>query len=144
MFPSLPSAVENEVRGYISETRFHEQDADENLDNSYETSIMAHFICINGKCAKSTWGSGKVAIRIRSYPGNAYNAVVFNQRCKSCNALGKININTETYVSRVAYRLKKWAGIDMKRPPFYNRETPPHESQLCEGCKAGYCQWGRD
>jgi hypothetical protein len=37
----------------------------------------------------------------------------------------------DSYVERVAYRLKKWCGVELERPEF------------CEGCKAGHCGEGR-
>ena len=46
----------------------------------------------------------------------------------------------ESYAERVAYRLKKWCGVEVE-PPHYNPEPkgPPHEIELCEGCKDGHC-----
>ena len=142
MFPNLHDSVESEVRDDIGAARFHDEDTDRNCNNLYETHVIARFICLNRTCSTST-SSGKVAIRIRGYPGNAYNAVVFNQRCESCHALGKMRLNKDTYVERVSYRLKRWGGVEMERPPHSSRGTPPHKCELCEGCKAGYCLQGR-
>jgi hypothetical protein len=52
-----------------------------------------------------------VIIQIRGYSGNGYNAVVFNQRCRSCDWLGALTLDEKSYIDRVAYRLKKWAGV---------------------------------
>ena len=68
-----------------------------------------------------------------------YNAVVFNQRCKCCTKLGSLKLDKESYVERVAYRLKKWAGITLEKSYVAPRKGPPHESSLCEGCKRGIC-----
>lgn len=81
-----------------------------------------------------------VAILIRGYPGNGYNALVFNQRCKSCNWLGNLKLDKESNVDRVVYRLKKWADVPVEQPFFNHKEGPPHESALCEGCKRGVCR----
>lgn len=80
-----------------------------------------------------------VTILIRGYPGNGYNAVVFNQRCKSCNWLGVFTLDKNSYVNRVAYRLKKWAGVHVEKQHYNGKTGPPHESDLCEGCKRGVC-----
>ncbi|KAF1361535.1 hypothetical protein EJ07DRAFT_111719, partial [Lizonia empirigonia] len=79
-------------------------------------------------------------ILIRGYPTNGYNAVVFNQRCKSCNKLGTLKMNEESYVDRVAYRLKKWAGVQLARPYSGLKKGLPHKSELCESCKRGICE----
>lgn len=113
--------------------------------NEYSTNIMGTFLCTNTSCDQEGWGSKKIAIRIRRYlPGNGYNAVVFNQRCKSCQKLGSMTINEESYIDRVTYRLKKWAGVEVEKPQFNRREGPPHARHLCEGCKRGVCSWGRE
>ena len=39
----------------------------------------------------------------------------------------------------MAYRIKKWNGIEMEVPDFSGKKGAPHESDLCEGCKAGHC-----
>jgi len=71
---------------------------------------------------------------------NTYDAVVFKQRCRTCQHLGTMRINENSYIERVAYRLKKWAGVPMETPEYNAVERgPPHESSLCEGCKAGCC-----
>ncbi|CAN9395563.1 unnamed protein product [Alternaria alternata] len=45
-------------------------------------------------------------------------------------------MDEETYVERVAYRLKKWAGVKMERPFFGHKILHgPHDSERCEGCK---------
>jgi hypothetical protein len=68
---------------------------------------MGKFRCNNNGCSNRGWGSKKVTILIRGYPENGYNAVVFNQRCMSCNGLGTLTLDENSYVKRVAYRLKK-------------------------------------
>ena len=92
MFPSLHQDVVNAVSDEIASTRFHE-DSDRYSNNEYSTHVMGKFKCNNDACSTSGWGSKKVAILIRGYPKNGYNAVVFNQRCKSCNRLGTLTLD---------------------------------------------------
>lgn len=72
---------------------------------------MGRFTCNNDGCFKKGWASRKVAIFIRGYPEKGYSAVVFNQRCESCNRLGTLTLDKNSYLERVAYRLKKWVGV---------------------------------
>jgi hypothetical protein len=137
MYPRLHCDVVNAVFEYIGATRFHENDSDSGSINRYSTCVMGVFICSNYACPKVSWGSGKVAIMIRKYPNNGYNAIVYNQRCESCEELGRLKLDERSYVDRVSYRLKKWAGVDLKLPNFTLKETPPHKTHLCEGCKRG-------
>jgi hypothetical protein len=85
-----------------------------------------------------------VAISIRGYPGSGYNALIFLQRCESCNRLGKLTLDNSSYVERVVYRLKKWAGVAVAQPYYGGADRKrPHRSELCEGCKAGHCDFDR-
>ncbi|KAM7189736.1 Zinc-binding domain containing protein [Rhypophila sp. PSN 637] len=117
---------------------------DHKVAETYPTNIVGFFTCANTPCAKDAWSSGQVAIVIGRFNlptgGLGYNATVYNQRCKSCNELGAMNIDKEVYVERVTYRLKVWAGVPVDRRPFNgNKHTPPHRKDLCEGCKRGVC-----
>jgi hypothetical protein len=101
---------------------------------------MGKFKCNNNACSKNGWSSKKIAILIRGYPGHGYNAVVFNQRCKSCSQLGTITLDERSYIDRIAYRLRKWAGFRVERQQHERKTSPPHRSDLCEGCKRGICE----
>lgn len=140
MFPSLHDAVYSEVLDDIGPTRFNGNNTDNGSNNRYSTRVMGRFTCPNDSCSTAGWGSKMVAILIRGYPGNRYNAVVFNQHCKDCNMLGILTLHEDSYVERVAYRLRVWAGVDVERPPYSPKQGPPHEREFCEGCKQGYCQ----
>ncbi|KAF2202634.1 hypothetical protein GQ43DRAFT_462209 [Delitschia confertaspora ATCC 74209] len=141
MFPSLHQDVMNVVSDQIASTWFQINNNNKDSDKQHSTSVMGIFKCNNNACSsKKGWASKKVTILIRGYPGNGYNAVVFNQRCKFCNQLGTLTLNEESYVDRVAYRIKKWAGIPMEQPFYAKNKGLPHESSLCEGCKRGICQ----
>lgn len=140
MFPALHQKVTGTVAGYLATAQFHKKDSAEGSNNEYSTSVMGKFTCNNQACSASIWTSKKVAIMIRGYPGNQYNAVVFNQRCKSCEQLGTFSLDQTSYVDRVAYRLKKWAGIRMEhRSTSPVDKGPAHERSLCEGCRLGVC-----
>ncbi|KAK0708563.1 hypothetical protein B0H67DRAFT_495188 [Lasiosphaeris hirsuta] len=81
------------------------------VKNSYSTFVVGTFSCLNCGCHKSGWGSGKVTIVIKGYYNNSYRAIVYGQRFKLCNTLGIMTLDEETYVDRVARRVKRWGGI---------------------------------
>ncbi|KAF2865080.1 zinc-binding domain-containing protein [Massariosphaeria phaeospora] len=144
MFPSLHQNISQAVSNHIASATFHQNDSDRNTTNEYSTHVMGKFKCNNSSCSKKGWGSKKVAILIRGYSKNGYNAVVFNQSCKSCNQLGTLTLDEKSYIDRVTYRLKKWAGISAEQPNYAPKDGPPHESSLCEGCKRGLCSQNSD
>ncbi|KAI1653496.1 zinc-binding domain-containing protein [Daldinia decipiens] len=139
MFPSLHQRVLDAISDQAVSARFDEKTTNQS-NNKYSTNITGKFKCSNKDCSKGGWSSKKVSILIRGYPGNGYNALVFNQRCQSCNKLGILTLDENSYVERVAYRLKKWAGVRTEEQPYEQNAGPPHKSELCEGCKQGYCQ----
>ncbi|KAK2756873.1 hypothetical protein CKAH01_17107 [Colletotrichum kahawae] len=111
-------------------------------NNARSSSLKGRFTCDNSSCSKKSWPSGQVAIDIRGYPDNGYNATVYNQRCKDCKQLGNLTLDKACYVERVSYWLKKWAGVWVEPPVIVGKGTPPHLSELCEGCKRGSCRKG--
>ncbi|KAI0841845.1 zinc-binding domain-containing protein [Hypoxylon sp. FL0890] len=137
-YPSLHRDVEEAVSDKIPKTWFNNK-YDEKPNKTYETNVMGKFKCNNGGCSSPGWGSKKVAIQIKGYSGNGYNATVYSQRCRSCNTFGVFTLDENSYIERVAYRLKKWAGIAMDEQPHAGREGPPHVCALCEGCRLGVC-----
>ncbi len=143
-FPSLHADIEKAL-GTVSilpKPWFNDHSTDDHkATQQHFTNIMGSFKCRNHKCSKSGWGSKKIGILIRQFPGNGYNALVFKQRCKECNELGILKLDEDSYVERVVYRLKKWAGIHVKRPVYSGERGEPHEAMFCEACLAGYpCQ----
>jgi hypothetical protein len=139
MYPSLHQDVTKAVFEDIGTTRFHDNDSGEGSSKEYSTFVIGVFVCENNACSGAAWSSGKITLLIRKYPDNGYNAVVFGQRCKSCQRLGRLKLDEQSYIDRVSYRLKKWAGVQMELPPFTLKRTPPHMEELCEGCKGGFC-----
>jgi RNase P subunit RPR2 len=148
MYPSLHDEVSDLLREQDLSFDFYESD-DSDCDEDYDTNIMGRFICRNALCASKGWNSKRTAITIRKYHGDQYNARVYNQSCKACGRLSTPQLD-ETYAERIAYRIKKWHGVQMEAPPYSGPSGAPHESDLCEGCKHGHCSnlngdnFGRD
>ncbi|KAK4187016.1 zinc-binding domain-containing protein [Podospora australis] len=143
MYPSLHQDVLNVLYGKINpEPVFNEFGNDDDVEQNYSTNIMGKFKCPNRNCTTHGWSSKRVAILIRWYANHGYNAVVFNQRCKSCDHLGSLTIDENAYIERVRYRLLKFAGVQVTPPPYRGEQkgTLPHKTELCEGCKRGYCE----
>lgn len=140
LFPVLHQAVGQAIEDSMSVPEFHDSDDDVDVDRAWSTHIMGRFSCMNSECGTKTWGSKRIAILIRRYYSNEYNAVVFTQYCQSCGCPGAMQIDESTYIDRVAYRLKKWAGVKMEPPTISSQRGLPHKTDLCEGCRRGYCQ----
>ena len=143
-FPSLHedvSALLEEDDLYFA---FREKDDPAGSLKEYDTNIMGRFVCRNDGCNSNGWSSKKIAITIRMYPGAEYNARVYNQRCRGCDALGDLVLESGgSYADRVAYRIKKWCGVYMEPPTYLKGQGKgPHQSDRCEGCKAGRCKEG--
>ncbi|KAK4200092.1 zinc-binding domain-containing protein [Triangularia verruculosa] len=143
-FPELHDGILNSLNNILQPIPYFKHGGNQALNNcqdEYDTFVMAKFTCDNPQCSKRGWRSGKVTILIRGYQDNGYHAVVFNQRCERCNQLGALELDQPSYIDRVTYRLKKWAGFNMgTRSLREKKETPPHKSHLCEGCSRGYCE----
>jgi hypothetical protein len=60
----------------------------------------------------------------------------------SCDRIGELTLDVESYVNRVAYRLKKWSGLDPDIPVYSGIAKRPHQKKYCEGFKAGHCREG--
>jgi hypothetical protein len=140
MHPSKHEAVAALLEADNLTFTFHEDDTEEGCIKSYDTSIMGKFRCHNASCGTNGWSSKVVAITIRMYPKKRYNVRVYHQRCQNCNVLSKPSLD-ESYEERVAYRLKRWSGVDVTRPPYKGTSKGPHKSKFCEGCAAGHCPW---
>ncbi|PGG96212.1 hypothetical protein AJ79_09681 [Helicocarpus griseus UAMH5409] len=118
---------------------FFDVDDEKSTIGQKDTNVMGRFVCQNNGCKSTGWSSKKIAITIRMYPGQLYNARVYHQRCRNCNDVGQLILDEECYAERVAYRLKKWNGIAVPVPNFSGQSRGPHDRALCEGCKAGHC-----
>jgi hypothetical protein len=142
MFLELHPNVADAVFPEISLTWFNQDGDDKDFKHEWLSHVMGRFICNNNTCKRPGWGSRKVPIEIKGYEENGYIAIVYNQRCKSCHDLGTFELDEGSYIERVSYWLKIWAGVEMERPPFKKVEGEPHERAYCEGCKRGKCREG--
>jgi len=139
VFPWLHRDVSKAVSDEVDVKWVNKKGNNKDSNHQYSTNVMGKFTCVNDRCLTHGWSSKSVSILIKGYPGNGYNAVIFNQRCKSCNELGNLTLDKESYVERVAYRVKKWAGLRTEQPYYAGKKGLPHKRELCEGCKRGYC-----
>ena len=117
---------------------FYGNDDPQSSVKEYDTTIMGRFRCENPACKSDGWSSKKIAITIRLYQLDRYNARVYHQRCKSCNWISRPTLD-DSYAERVVYRLKKWRGFRIEAPPRSGGSDKPHQRSLCEGCKNGRC-----
>ncbi|KIX98871.1 uncharacterized protein Z520_05332 [Fonsecaea multimorphosa CBS 102226] len=140
MFPELHEDIENAISHNLTVKWVFRSKDDRNAHREYSTHVMGRFRCTNRSCDMSGWASKKVAILIRGYASNGYNAVVFNQRCKTCDTLGSLTLDEKSYIERVAYRIQKWAGVEVEQPHYVSKKGLPHRQELCEGCKRGICR----
>ena len=142
MYPTLHDDVSSLLEEDNLHFDFYPHDNNKTCTKSYDTNIMGRFTCYNHACKSNGWSSKRIAITIRMYPGAQYNARVYNQRCQACNSLGEPRLDG-SYADRVAYRLKKWCGIQMDQPNYSGKSKGPHQEDLCEGCKNGHCTQSR-
>lgn len=144
MYPSLHTTISHALKEDALHYNFHSLDDPQNSIREYDTNIKGRFHCINTQCPQPGWGSKRIPITIRMYRDFEYNARVYHQRCKSCNKLSWPVLDS-SYVERVVYRIKKWNGLEMVRPAYFgNDNRKPHNSESCEGCRAGRCREGVD
>jgi hypothetical protein len=144
MYPALHDSVGRLLEEDDLSFTFFAIDEDKGSIAEYDTNIMGRFKCLNEVCTKAGWASKMIAITIRMYPEQQYNARVYHQRCKGCGSLSQ-PFPDDSYAKRIVYRLKKWSGIEMDRPSYTVRASErPHESALCEGCKHGHCKLSYD
>ncbi|RAK82048.1 3CxxC-type zinc finger protein [Aspergillus fijiensis CBS 313.89] len=141
IYPSLHSKMAALLEESDLDFRFHSK-GDDFAPHTYDTNIMGRFSCLNDECGSTGWSSKKIAITIRMYTGDKYNARVYHQRCQECKRLSQ-PILDDSYAERVAYRLKKWSGVKMEAPVYGGESNGPHIRSLCEGCKVGHCSEGK-
>ncbi|KAL4870730.1 hypothetical protein BDV12DRAFT_195202 [Aspergillus spectabilis] len=142
MYPNLHPYVSDFLESTNPELEFsfHTDDNDDTCTHDRITTVMGSFACHNPRCTNPGWYSKKVAITIRMYDGDQYNARVYYQRCMNCNFLAKPKLNKECYAERVVYWIKRWCGVEFEdKAPVYKGKKKPHQKMFCEGCKAGRC-----
>lgn len=140
MRPDLHDAVSQQLEANGLWVGFHEEGQYEDSIHDYDTRIMGAFTCPKRSCPVKKWTSKKIAISIRLFDDELYNAIVWHQRCQNCDSIGKLKLDVQSYVERVVYRLSKWLGLVVVRPPFSRHVgRRQHVEELCEGCKNGHC-----
>jgi hypothetical protein len=137
MYPSLHNDVSDILDKDNLFFSFYDKDDDNSCIDDYDTNIMGQFNCSKASC-RAAWGSGQIAITIRRYSHERYNARVYYQSCKRCRTTCEPQLDS-SYAERVVYRLRKWSGVQVEPPPFSGRTDGPHRSDLCEGCLQGHC-----
>ncbi|RAH64236.1 3CxxC-type zinc finger protein [Aspergillus aculeatinus CBS 121060] len=145
---SMYRALHEQVQSLLADAglghfTFHPHDTDVGKARDYDTTIMGRFVCHNPTCQSGGWSSKAIAIRIRMWRDGKYNARVYHQRCRGCNALIRPVVNASSYAERIAYRLKKWNGIQMTPPAYGRAAKAPHEKELGEGSKVDHCVEGK-
>ena len=138
MHPKLHGDVSRLLAEDELHLSFNRNDSTSGCIKDHDTNIMGRFACRNESCTAGGWSSLKIAITIRLYSGGRFNARVYHQRCQQCDYLSHPYLD-DSYAERVAYRLKKWHGVEMETPEFGGKDGKPHHKALCEGCKAGHC-----
>lgn len=73
----------------------------------------------------------------RSPPPAATNAL---RPTETVEVLALPIIDEKSYIERIVYRLKEWAGVQIEPEIQGGKEGPPHPSALCKGCKWVYCK----
>lgn len=142
MHPDLHEEVSQHLEANGLSVEFYEEGEPEDPIQDYDTKIMGAFTCPNQSCRIQRWYSRTIAISIQLYDDEQYNAIVWHQRCRKCESIGSLELDVQSYVDRVVYRLGKWLGLHAQPPPFSENGGPPHKRELCEGCKRGHCQEG--
>jgi len=134
--------LHNEVTQGMTNMEFNDEGTNGDVIDTCERHVVGSFTCSNVRCRKSVWHSGKIFTRVLIYRGS-YVAHVYNQRCKSCDAMGEMNMDPDIYVERVSRYLKIHLGMPVPNVDWTTfRPTPEHEREYCEGCAAGYCEMG--
>ncbi|SCN98484.1 uncharacterized protein FFB20_10692 [Fusarium fujikuroi] len=139
MYPEFRENVAEKLEENQLEFAFCDNDEDIGSTHSYDTNIKGRFRCGCKKKRPYSWRSNCIAVTIRQYSGDRYNVRVYHQRCKNCKKLCRPILDEESCSERVAYRLKKWSGVEVERPEYSGTKNAFHRTKLCEGCKNGHC-----
>ncbi|KAM0190390.1 hypothetical protein ACHAPI_009378 [Fusarium lateritium] len=138
MYPDLHYYVAESLDEDDLEYSFRDHDTKTDIKREYHTKTIGKFICGKATCTHK-WDSNSVAITIREYEDKSYNALVYHQRCSRCETSTRADLDKLCYADRVAFRLKKWNGIEAQQLSRQVEHKGPHKEELCEGCKTGRC-----
>ncbi|KAF9085139.1 hypothetical protein BGX23_009920 [Mortierella sp. AD031] len=141
LYPELFGSVDVHLKKPF--TFYNVDDAGLHALKEYDTFVSGEFLC-SKRCSKRGWSSGKIAVSIRLYVHDQYNARIHHQRCRVCDALSRPTLDADTYGERVSYRLNKWSGFKMDPPIYGKKKTLPHDCDNCEACSIGRCPHDKD
>lgn len=85
MYPELHNSVSRLLEDDGLSFSFFEVDEDYGAIEEYDTNIMGRFRCENEACRQSGWGSHLIAITIRMYTGERYNAQLVSTEYSPCD-----------------------------------------------------------
>lgn len=139
MYPELHNYVAESLDDDGLEYSFRDHDKKVDIKRQYDTNIIGEFVCGNKACVRHKWHSNSIAITIQEYEDKSYNVVVYHQICSRCKKSTRATLDKLSYSDRVAYRLKKWNGIDSKQLVREVESKGDHKEKLCEGCIKGLC-----
>jgi hypothetical protein len=145
MYPDLHDEISKQLEANGLSVEFYGEGQREDTIRDSDTRISGTFTCPNQSCSVEGWSSGIVAISIQLFKHGRYNALVWHQRCRDCEAVGRLEVDVQAYTNRVVYRLGKWLGLKVAAPPYSGNILldGPHRDELCEGCKNGHCKESR-
>jgi hypothetical protein len=136
MYPDLHNYVAESLSEDDLEYSFRHHDTNSGIKREYHTNIIGYFTCPRDL---HKWHSNSIAITIREYEDDSYNVLVYHQLCSKCKKSTRASLDKLSYSDRVAYRLKKWNGIQAKQLVREVERNGEHKEELCEGCIKGHC-----
>lgn len=144
IWPNLHAEVLQRLQPYNLTFTFFPDDTASDVTQETSGNIIGLFTCDNTEHrsrARRQW-TGLAAITVRRYGAHSYNARVYYQRCKLCARLARPELD-EVYVEKVSNQLLRWSGIHVMSRHYGRKTKEPHQSHLCEGCKAEVCLRGK-
>ncbi|KAF4454074.1 hypothetical protein F53441_3359 [Fusarium austroafricanum] len=139
MYPELHSYVALSLEEDDPVYTFREQYQKTDIKRVFDTKVIGKFFCHRSQCGNREWHSNSIAIRIREYHGNQYNVQVYHQQCSKCKKPTRAKLDKPIYADRVAYRIKKWNGIEAEQLKLDVETNGAHRAELCERCQKGHC-----
>ncbi|KAF9344633.1 hypothetical protein BGX26_004091 [Mortierella sp. AD094] len=133
LYPELDWSVDEKL---MKPHTFYDVDDGLHALKEYDTFVSGVFLC-SKRCSKRGWSSGKIAISIRLYDDDQYNARIHHQRCRGCDALSRPTLDAEAYGERVSYRLNKWSRFKVVLPKYESKQTPPTTVKIVKGVSSG-------
>lgn len=103
---SMYQALHNKISSLLVKAGLHFEFYKDNDKTKYtrmrDTNIIGRFLCNKRAYKSKRWSSKMIAITIRLYPEQKYNARVYHQHCKTCSSLSR-PVSDQSYTERIAY-----------------------------------------